>query len=70
MCSVRPCHQQQTTDLYAWHLRTSSTTSMQLPVYTKPTETICATFQKWFVPLGWGATRSSGLLAFAATYHT
>ena len=43
---------------------------MQLLTYARPTQTIYATFLQWFVPLGWGATRPSGPLAYAATTHT
>ena len=41
----------------------------QLLIYDRPTQTIYATFLQWFVPLGWGATRPSGPLAYAATTH-
>ena len=43
---------------------------MQLLNVAIPNQTTYATFLQWFVPLGWGATRPSGLLAFAATNHT
>ena len=43
---------------------------MQLLTYAKPNQTIDAMFLQWFVPLGWGATRPSGPLAFTATNHT
>ena len=44
-------------------------TSAQLLSDTRPTQTIYATLLQWFVPLGWGATRPSGPLAYAATNH-
>ena len=42
---------------------------MQLLTYAKPNQTTYATFLQWFVPLGWGATRPSGPVAYAATTH-
>ena len=44
--------------------------STQLLTYAIPNQTNDATFLQWFVPLGWGATRPSGPLAYAATNHT
>ena len=40
---------------------------MQLLIYARPNQTFYATFLQWFVLLGWGATRASGPLAYAAT---
>ena len=42
---------------------------MQLLIYARPNQTNDATFVQRFVPLGWGATRPSGPLAYAATNH-
>ena len=42
-------------------------TSTQLLTYAIPKQTNDVTFLQWFVPLGWGATRPSDPLAYAAT---